>query len=89
MNLFEQLKKLPKIELHAHLSGSVRHSTIIDLLRNELIEKSNGTLSEQDIEKELEKYQLTEDKSLQDCFVIFSHLHRLLSNKENLVRVID
>jgi adenosine deaminase len=86
-NLFRELKKLPKIELHAHLSGSVRNSTIIELIKNELLEKRSETQDELNIEKEIEQYQINENKSLKDCFTIFSHLHRLLNNKENLERV--
>ena len=80
MNLPELLKQLPKIELHAHLTGSVRQSTIIELLKADLISKHETHFN---IEKELDKYRITDDKSLEDCFAIFSLLHRLLNNKEN------
>ena len=55
MDLFSELKKLPKIELHAHLSGSVRNSTIVDLLRNELLQKKSEASCALNIEKEMEK----------------------------------
>jgi len=75
MDLLEKIKILPKIELHAHLTGSVHLSTIIDLVRNQS-EKSD-----------LAKYQLHGFTWLKDCFEVFSYLHQILNNQENLIRI--
>jgi adenosine deaminase len=32
------IQKIPKIELHAHLGGSIREKTIIELLKNNNLE---------------------------------------------------
>ncbi len=80
MLTLDQVHKLPKIELHAHLTGSVRDSTVLDLLKLE----ANHANAEQVL---VENYQINPDKTMEQCFQIFGLLHRLLKKRENLARV--
>ena len=97
----EFAKKLPKIELHAHLSGSVRESTVLKLLHEEHVRKTHvkgaHTHSEAEeakllkdidskIESEMQTFKLG-DRNLEECFEVFSILHRLLDNAEAISRV--
>lgn len=84
MVTIEEIKRLPKIELHAHLTGSVRDSTVIELLKTELKDKN---WDDERIELEMAKYRIAPDKTMDQCFQIFGLLHRLLKKKENLIRV--
>src|SRR4051812_46400077 len=104
----EYCKLLPKIELHAHLSGSVREETIIQLLQQESKSKNknsnnnnNDNSDNKDIDSEnVVDYKLCEDKfvnefstfklgdrNLNECFVVFKILHRLLNNLDILYTV--
>ncbi|CAF1053690.1 unnamed protein product [Brachionus calyciflorus] len=91
----EQLKTLPKIELHAHLSGSVRYSTILRLLNEELASDYHET-SDEKLKSEIQLMEelkskpttnCTSHRSLTECFQIFTILHRLLSNLNILEQV--
>lgn len=84
----EQIIQLPKIELHAHLTGSVRDSTVLELLKAEILEKIPiNEDKESYIENEMKKYKIHPSKTMDQCFQIFGLLHRLLKKRENLVRV--
>ena len=69
------------------MSGSVRDETVIDMLKADLARTGLLYADEMSAREELAKYAITGDKSLEKCFEIFSLLHRLLNNKENLARV--
>jgi len=79
----EFIKALPKAELHAHLSGSVRNSTLLELIR------SNGVYED---EAELERAEAMIHKegtrSLSDCFRIFDVVHKILNNKDSVSRAV-
>lgn len=78
----EFIKKLPKTDLHVHLDGSVRISTIIDLAK-----KHNIKLPTMD-EKELHKLIVCGKKteSLEDYLRGFDVVNLVLQSKEGLKR---
>ncbi len=80
MLTLNQIHQLPKIELHAHLTGSVRDSTILELLKQD----ANQVNAEQIL---VENYKINPDRTMEQCFQIFGLLHRLLKKRENLKRV--
>lgn len=91
----ENLKSLPKIELHAHLSGSVRYSTIIRLLNQELQSENSKTFDEK-LKSEIQLLEelknksssnRTNHRSLTECFQVFTILHRLLNDLNILKQV--
>ncbi|RNA41130.1 adenosine deaminase [Brachionus plicatilis] len=90
----DKFSKLPKIELHAHLSGSVRYHTIIDLLNEEL--NALDSAEPQKIKSEIDllnclknkpSISCTNSRSLSECFQVFTILHRLLNNLNILEKV--
>jgi adenosine deaminase len=68
------LALLPKLELHAHLNGSVRDSTLRELL---------SALHVGDVSSERRAMMLesldARTRTLSDCFVIFDAIHRVTS----------
>ncbi|WP_343348799.1 adenosine deaminase [Terrisporobacter petrolearius] len=77
------LKKLPKIELHCHLDGSVRPQTIIDIAKEENIEILSHELSE--IEN-MVKVPFNCD-SLVEYLKRFDLPNRVMQSKESLRRI--
>ena len=86
----EFCKALPKIELHAHLGGSIRDGTILDLARKHCspedvakIEKvvsctlhlDKGTAEDQSIAQ------------LEVVFAAFSPIHQATSNIDDIARI--
>ena len=69
------LLKFPKIELHVHLDGSVRPSTVGDILN----------LNESNIEKEM--IVNSSCKDLNDYLTKFDLPLKILQTKENIIRV--
>ncbi|GAQ87811.1 Adenosine deaminase [Klebsormidium nitens] len=72
-------KQLPKVELHAHLNGSIRDATI-----RELADKRGpkGLLAE-------DAHTLTSkgDRSLADCFKLFDVIHQLTTEHDTITRI--
>jgi adenosine deaminase len=77
------IRNFPKIELHCHLDGSVRPSTIIELAKKENLELPTENL------KDFEKYVQvsSECKSLKDYLEKFDWPIKIMQKKENLKRV--
>lgn len=84
--------------MHAHLSGSVKESTVIKLLEEEAAElrsldsnssstsSSPSSPSPSPPSDELRTFQFG-DRSLSECFHVFRILHRLLSTVSAVCRV--
>lgn len=72
------IHRIPKIELHAHLHGSVRHSTLLELI------------NQQNLSIEISKVRLDEnDVGVRDKpFELFPVVHRVVNNIEIVQRVL-
>ena len=77
------LKKLPKVELHCHLDGSIRVSTAIELIKKENLEIES--LNYDFIKKKL----VVEDEcnSLDEYLEKFDLPLKLMQSEENLERI--
>ncbi|KAI3456430.1 hypothetical protein Pfo_013093 [Paulownia fortunei] len=71
---------MPKIELHAHLNGSIRDSTLRELAR-ELGEK--GTIVFSDVEHVI----LKNDRELSEVFKLFDLIHILTTDHKTVTRI--
>ena len=68
-----------KIELHAHLSGSVPKSTLYTILNEDRSKNSDLLAKFNEI--------TNEERDLDSCFRLFPIVHQILNNKDNLIRV--
>ncbi|KAF7149591.1 hypothetical protein RHSIM_Rhsim02G0110500 [Rhododendron simsii] len=71
---------MPKIELHAHLNGSIRSSTLLELAKG-LGEK--GTIVFSDVEQAI----LKSDRSLQEVFKLFDLIHMVTTDLQTVTRI--
>jgi adenosine deaminase len=95
---------LPKVELHAHLHGSIRYSTILDFIHNEIelekekmksLEASNMTIVT-DVDKWLEAEKKVLQLTLQYAdhgnsdkpFEIFPIIHHIIKKREQVRRIL-
>ncbi|KAK4439317.1 N6-mAMP deaminase [Sesamum alatum] len=76
----EWCESMPKIELHAHLNGSIRDSTLLELARD-LGEK--GAIVFSDVEHVI----LKNDRSLSEVFKLFDLIHILTTDHETVTRI--
>ena len=74
----EFIKKVPKVELHAHINGCIRDNTLLELLEN------SG--ADQEALKKLH-VQLGDERSLSQCFDLFSRIHRIVTSVEVVERI--
>ncbi|CAH0717371.1 unnamed protein product, partial [Brenthis ino] len=81
MDLDTFCRELPKVELHAHLNGSLSRSTMLQLQRHladsGMRDKSNAFLDEFQIGS-------GDTRNLSDCFQVFGIAHALTSTPETL-----
>eukprot|EP00250_Pteridium_aquilinum_P026506 c33112_g1_i1 orf=44-1195(+) len=73
-------RSLPKVELHAHLNGSVRSSTLLELATG-LSEKGLVNLPE------VHAIILKGDRSLAECFKLFDLIHLLTTDHKIITRI--
>ncbi|KAI3745364.1 hypothetical protein L1987_58475 [Smallanthus sonchifolius] len=71
---------IPKVELHAHLNGSIRNSTLLELAR-ELGEK--GTIVFSDFEHVIRK----NDRTLCEVFKLFDLIHVVTTDHKTITRI--
>ncbi|KAG8385716.1 hypothetical protein BUALT_Bualt03G0074100 [Buddleja alternifolia] len=71
---------MPKIELHAHLNGSIRDSTLLELAR-ELGDK--GVIVFSDVEHVI----LKNDRALSEVFKLFDLIHIITTDHKTVTRI--
>ena len=72
--LLSLTKRIPKCELHCHLTGTIRQSTLLELLRMKNVP-----------ERELECFR---NETWEDAMKIFPLIHRAVDNQDAVRRVI-
>ncbi|KAJ6769519.1 ADENOSINE DEAMINASE [Salix purpurea] len=71
---------MPKIELHAHLNGSIRDSTLLELAR---VLGEKGAIVFSDVEHVIMK----NDRSLGEVFKLFDLIHILTTDHKTVTRI--
>ena len=89
-------KSLPKIELHAHLNGSIREHTLIELaternvtLPSKMITHEAEHHHSNDEEEEALLFWNTHPRSLQDCFEVFEYIPKCVNDLVALRRIAE
>eukprot|EP00878_Enallax_costatus_P033175 GHUV01036570.1.p1 GENE.GHUV01036570.1~~GHUV01036570.1.p1 ORF type:complete len:123 (+),score=20.24 GHUV01036570.1:594-962(+) len=72
-------QKLPKVELHAHLNGCVRSSTIRELVHSQKLQGLTNA--------EIDRITATGHRSLADCFKLFDAVHQITTTHEAVTRI--
>jgi len=90
------LRNLPKIELHAHLNGSIRENTLFELAEERMIElnkkyfeipPSNGTNGAVNDDDRSVLIYNKRRRSLMECFDIFSEIGKVIVDLDALRRI--
>ncbi|XP_062161417.1 N6-mAMP deaminase [Alnus glutinosa] len=71
---------MPKVELHAHLNGSIRDSTLLELAR---VLGEKGIIVFSDVEHVI----LKNDRSLREVFKLFDLIHILTTDHTTVTRI--
>uniref|UniRef100_A0A5B7A1B6 Putative adenosine/AMP deaminase family protein n=1 Tax=Davidia involucrata TaxID=16924 RepID=A0A5B7A1B6_DAVIN len=71
---------MPKVELHAHLNGSIRESTLLELAR---VLGEKGAINFSDVEHAI----LKNDRSLCEVFKLFDLIHILTTDHKTVTRI--
>jgi adenosine deaminase len=83
-------KRLPKVELHAHLNGSIRESTLVDLARERNVQLPTNFLAHESEHRDPDKEALffnMKPRSLTECFAIFDVIPRCVNDLTALRRI--
>ncbi|KAG2330662.1 hypothetical protein Bca52824_001842 [Brassica carinata] len=76
----EWIHPMPKIELHAHLNGSIRDSTLLELAR---VLGEKGVIVLSDVEDVIQK----NDRSLAEVFKMFDLIHVITTDHQTVTRI--
>lgn len=89
-DLHQFCKHLPKIELHAHLNGSIRESTLVELAHERDVELPTKLLQHEAEHHDPDREALffnTKPRSLEECFEIFSYIPKCVNDIHALKRI--
>jgi len=88
----EAIEKLPKVELHAHLNGCIRESTLFDLAKERSVTLSHQHFhhhepNDADDDDDSPLFYNVRPRSLQDCFDIFAEIPKCVDDLISLRRI--
>ncbi|KAG7362775.1 adenosine deaminase [Nitzschia inconspicua] len=86
-NHMQILRQMPKVELHAHLNGSIRETTLFDLARERNIQLSSHHFSNDLLPGVDHSMYNVRPRSLQDCFAMFAEISTVVDDLPSIRRV--
>ena len=97
--LHQFIKALPKLELHAHLNGSIREHTLIELATERNVQLPQSLIQHDAVEQQQQKkeddgrsiplFRNTRPRSLQDCFKVFEYIPHCVNDLVALRRITE
>jgi adenosine deaminase len=97
-SLHQFIKALPKLELHAHLNGSIREHTLIELATERNVQLPQSLIQHDAVEQQQQKeddgrsiplFLNTRPRSLQDCFEVFEYIPQCVNDLVALRRITE
>lgn len=96
-SLHQFIKALPKLELHAHLNGSIREHTLIELATERNVQLPQSLiLHDADCEQQkkdggrsIPLFLNTRPRSIQDCFKVFEYIPQCVNDLVALRRITE
>jgi len=79
------LWRLPKVELHAHLNGSIRESTIIEFLKQHPKYAADDALLKQALK--FCRVDEHETRTMEECFSLFNLIYELITDYSHIRRI--
>lgn len=83
----EYIKALPKVELHAHLNGCVRESTLFELAKERGVTLNTHHFSHQANSETDHSMYNVRPRSLMDCFDMFAEISQCVDDLSALSRI--
>lgn len=84
----ELLRKFPKVELHAHLNGSIRETTLFELANERNVRLSQNHFSEDTrVASSDHSIYNVRPRSLQDCFAVFAEIGTVVDDLPAIRRI--
>jgi adenosine deaminase len=81
------VEALPKVELHAHLNGCIRDTTLFELAKERGATLSEHLFSETPISAQDHSMYNVRPRSLQDCFAMFAEIPKCVNDLPALERI--
>jgi adenosine deaminase len=86
--LHEYVSALPKVELHAHLNGCIRETTLLELAQERNVTlSSHFHLDTPHDSNSLSQMYNVKPRSLHDCFELFEDLKQCVNDRASLQRI--
>lgn len=79
--------RIPKVELHAHLNGCIRTSTLFDLANERGIKLSEHHFGDEGVDDDVGHMYNSKPRSLVDCFDMFAEVTKVVSDLPALQRI--
>jgi adenosine deaminase len=76
----------PKVDLHAHLSGSIPDSLLVEFLKEDV---AAGKMSATAFPEQLTLLSRSDARSLPQCFEVFHIIHKLVNSAERVRSAVD
>jgi len=83
----DAVRRLPKIELHAHLNGCIRESTLFELAKERNVEMNEAYFAKQTKATTDHGMYNVQPRSLQDCFAMFGEIPKCVNDIASLQRI--
>lgn len=84
--IFDFVKQIPKVELHAHLNGCIRETTLFELAKERNIDLNEHLFSEEHSYGDHSMYNVR-PRSLKDCFEMFAEVSKCVDDLAALERI--